>query len=400
MWRPPTLIEARPLSPLIDPPRSLPPRTNQTIEMDGQQQQAGQFPAAPPNQLMNLGTGKCQPRTFSNDASKGESWLVFRVHFNHVAKLNDWTQRQARFYLASSMVGDAGQAVLHIPTEITNPNVDTLEDLLNKYQEIFLPPAQSETAKFQFEHMDQAAHESILHFASKLRCLYLHAYGDQDSEHSVILIRRFTYGLRNPAVQFKVMEMTPITYSSAIAIAVNHTSLKEVHSKVQGSKNNNNGTSNGVHQIQQDAGRGTTPRGVHAFPETSRPRNGNPNGNPSTGYNLSQIQCYHCGNRGHLARNCFQKRAAMSRGRGRPFRRPMTRNRPVGRSNNGPTYSGNRNNFNRGRAVGSGSVNAINPANEDEIDDKIQDLQEKIAALELCRTQDSETYQELTAEEY
>ena len=170
---------------------------------------------------------RCQPRTFSNDHSKGESWLVFRVHFNHVAKLNEWTPRQARFYLASSMVGDAGHAVLHIPTEVTDPTVDTLESLLDKYQEIFLPPAQSETARLQFDMMTQSANESILHYASKMRCLYLHAYSDKESETSLILIRKFMQGLRNKYVRYEVMKAQPKTFSSAIATAMNNTSLRE-----------------------------------------------------------------------------------------------------------------------------------------------------------------------------
>ena len=95
---------------------------------DNMAQQGGAQPEGnqhPP--VLNIGAARCQPRTFSNDPTRGESWLVFRVHFNHVAKLNDWTPRQARYYLASCMVGEAAQAVLHIPTEVTNAVADTLE---------------------------------------------------------------------------------------------------------------------------------------------------------------------------------------------------------------------------------------------------------------------------------
>ena len=394
VWKPPILETQEPTdtpTPGIEGPNQQSP--NSTITMDHQNQPPAPPLGGQPNQMMNLGTGKCQPRTFANDQSKGESWLVFRVHFKHVAKLNDWNDRQARFYLASCMVGDAGQAVLHIPTEIHNPATDTLERLLDQYQEIFLPPAQSETAKLQFEHMEQGPNESILHYASKMRCLYLHAYNDPNSESSIILIRRFLYGLRNPAVQFKVMESSPTTFASAIATAVQYTSLKEVQAMMQGGKNMQSSTAgNGVYQIiQNEARRGTpTQGGVNAIQENQRPR---------TGYNLSQMQCYQCGNRGHLARNCFQRRNGGNRGRGRNFRRPMSRGRPLGRQPNGQ-FGGGRNNWNRNRNVGSGSVNSITREDDEEVDQKIHQLQEQIAVLELQRKNEPDVYQELSVEDY
>ena len=89
-------------------------------------------------------------------------------------------------------MGNPGQAVLLIPTEVRNPATGTLEALLDQYyQEIFLPPAKSETARLQFDMMTQAANETVLQYASKMRCLYLHAYADRESETIVNLIRKF-----------------------------------------------------------------------------------------------------------------------------------------------------------------------------------------------------------------
>ena len=291
---------------------------------DDMAQQGGAQPEGNPHPpVLNIGAARCQPRTFSNDPTRGESWLVFRVHFNHVAKLNDWTPRQARYYLASCMVGEAAQAVLHIPTEVNNAVADTLEALLDKYQEVFLPPAQSETARLQFDYIEQGPNESILHYASKIRCLYLHAYADRDCEHSVILIRKFMRGLRNRFVRFEVMKSAPQSFSSAIAIAMNNTSLREAQTIMDGASG---GATAGVYQIESSDNGVPVPVGVNNLQEEVRPRMGN----SASGFNMAQIQCYQCGRFGHLARNCMQRRP-QPRGRGRGARRPSFRTRPMGR---------------------------------------------------------------------
>ena len=334
---------------------------------------------------------RCQPRTFSNDHSKGESWLVFRVHFNHVAKLNDWTPRQARFYLASSMVGDAGHAVLHIPTEVADPAVDTLESLLDKYQEIFLPPAQSETARLQFDMMNQSANESILHYASKMRCLYLHAYSDKESETSLILIRKFMQGLRNKYVRYEVMKAQPKTFSSAIATAMNNTSLREAQSLLDGAGS----LTPGVYELQMEKGV-PVPVGLHEIQQAQR------NASTMIGNGLAQVQCYQCGNNGHFARNCNSARRMNNRGRGRATRRPTGRRpfnrRPIpGRTNYNGNNMGNRS-YNVSRT--GGSINAIESSRPEEVKERVKELQEQLAALDVTDSTTDETWEELCTSHY
>ena len=75
-------------------------------------------------------------RTYKN--GNDEDWAAFKRHARVTITLNNYDDRQARLALAGAMAGRAATAVLDI-----NPLAEglTLDQLINQYEERFLPPA-------------------------------------------------------------------------------------------------------------------------------------------------------------------------------------------------------------------------------------------------------------------
>ena len=272
-------------------------------------------------EMSNNELGRFQPRYFSNDPSSGESWITYRAHFELIAKLNNWEDKDARRILASHMSGAAAHATLHIPVEATDDS-KTLDDLIKNYNEIFLPKASSETARINFDLSKQQPGEPLIQYASKLRCLFLHAYPEQalnmaEGEKNRILIRRFIYGLRDPGVQREVFRKEPESFTAALAAALNETSLVEAQNQMR------------MGLISGDSAVGGAVSLV-----------GNSNQQKKM---VAYDECRICYKKGHWAKDCpnknfqggrgrgqFQFRGRGSAGRGKGFRgRGMTGRRPT-----------------------------------------------------------------------
>ena len=198
-------------------------------------------------------------------------------------------------------------------------------------------------------------------------------------------------GLRNRFVRFEVMKSAPQSFSSAIAIAMNNTSLREAQTIMDGASG---GATAGVYQIESSDNGVPVPVGVNNLQEEVRPRMGN----SANGFNMAQIQCYQCGRFGHLARNCMQRRP-IPRGRGRGARRPSFRTRPMGRP------MGNQNSANIGRTSANrgrprGSINAIDNAPQRGVNERIREMQDGLAMMELYENQRQDIYEELSPDQY
>lgn len=159
--------------------------------------------------------------TFSNEPD--EDFLVFKQHLKTVVRLNDYNDEQSRLALAAAMKGKAAAAVLDI--DVLEPQA-TFEEILESYEDRFLPIASSQMARMRFDAARQGNHEGVLDFHARLRTLYSKAY--PQAADNVLLIRRFTLGLRRKEVRSQVMRGQPLTYTEALELAQNETSVLQL----------------------------------------------------------------------------------------------------------------------------------------------------------------------------
>ena len=161
-------------------------------------------------------------------SSENEDWAVFRANFEQIRAFYGYPNEAACRALASCMRKDAARAVADIPVVSPDPdNVITIENLLNEYEERFLPAASSAAAQSKYEMARMQPNESILAWHGRARDLFGRAYPLQDASSSPNLIRRFAIGLRHQSVKNHVLINNPISYHYALTLAQNAYSVIE-----------------------------------------------------------------------------------------------------------------------------------------------------------------------------
>ena len=230
-------------------------------------------------------------------STSGSEWLTWRTHFSAVAQINNWNDQRRRRELKAAMLGDASRLTGDINVEPIIPAggaAYTIENALTAYAERFLPPAASKVARVEFHNATQRPDETVAQFHGRLREAYFRAYpNDPDPNQSVLLIQQYALGLADAVVCQFVMDRDPQTYIEASNIAQMKSATEAAMRK-------------------RPAGKG----GIN-------------NVGTVTGTPKSDVECWACGNKGHIRADCRSKPAATTTaggsggggGRGRNRRR-------------------------------------------------------------------------------
>lgn len=225
---------------------------------------------------------------FTNEP--GTDWTIFRLHASNVAVLNGYDDLQARLALASAMSGKAALAVMDIdPRSMNAAGLAEISfaELLQKYEDRFVPTSASQIARVRFDHARQGSHEDVLDYHGRLRALYNKAY--PAAADDVALIRRFIHGLRRKELRMQVMRLNPVDYPSALQAAQNEASVLQM-----------------VKVSEMGAGAMDEPMDISAMEPANKPG--------TTGKNGS---CHFCGKAGHWKRECNLLKKAQQFGAGR-----------------------------------------------------------------------------------
>ena len=138
------------------------------------------------------------------------------------------------------MMGEAGRLVrdIEVAPVLADGNPDpafTIEQLLNRYEEQFMPPAQSDLSISTFEAATQEAKETPIMWAARIKELFQRAYPDGNIVNDRQLINRFTCGLRVQEVAAYVHEQRPATFEAASQAAQTKTASRQfLHSQWTG----------------------------------------------------------------------------------------------------------------------------------------------------------------------
>ena len=159
--------------------------------------------------------------TFSNAAD--EDWLVWKFHFDKARILNGYNDGEAKLALSAAMKGRAAASVMDIEVQNAFEDINTL---IEHYDRRFLPASASQMARVSFDQVVQKQGETILDYHSKVRQLWNRAYPNNPDE--VLLIRKFSLGLRKKEVREQVVRQNPQTYGAALEAAQNEASVMRV----------------------------------------------------------------------------------------------------------------------------------------------------------------------------
>ena len=152
-----------------------------------------------------------------------EDWTAFRANFLNLVLFYDYSDVQAKRALRICVKGPATLAVDSIPVD---NNQEDLATLLDKYEQLFMPPAASALARNHFEGAKQQQHEGLLNFHGRVWSLYVHAY--PGLQHDTVLpIRAFSGGLRQARIKEAVLRADPQTYEAALVQAQSEQAVRE-----------------------------------------------------------------------------------------------------------------------------------------------------------------------------
>ena len=238
-----------------------------------------------------------KPNKFSN--LQGENFLAWRAQFQAIAKYNKWSDAEAKTVALAHMVGLGLEAIIDI--NVNHP-AETLNALLDRYQNRFLPKSESEVLRTQFNYVYQLPTESVQKLHSRMRVLYHLAYPDQEDRSEITLIERYIQALNNRVVQGHVRRRKPKSYADALDYAQEETSyvlLDNLTHAPGGPQQPQPSDSSFIGAIRgRPTFRGGAGRAAHS------------------NTNQSGRHCFYCGDLGHMKERCPLRLRDMLRSRG------------------------------------------------------------------------------------
>ena len=119
------------------------------------------------------------------------------------------------------MKGTALESVM----DITLTGWETEGQVLDAYQNRFLPESDSQLLRAQFACVVQLPNESVQNLHARMRVLYHLAYPDASMRNEIFLIERFISALNNREVQNYLRRRKPPIYAKALHIGNEDTSF-------------------------------------------------------------------------------------------------------------------------------------------------------------------------------
>jgi hypothetical protein len=212
--------------------------------------------------------------TLTFEGKEGEDWVLFKAGFLNAAKFEGYTVINSKRALKSCMRGPALLATEIVDHEDTNL---TLDEVIARYEEIFLPPAASTMAITRFETAVQLPKETVMAFHSRLASLFARAHPDYNANvpqpiKDGMLIRRFYQGLKKQKLREEIQRRAPATYNAALTAAQAELAIMD-----------------GSNLLHLGMG-GAEPMEIGALGMNAMDRN--------------QIECHNCFKKGHIWREC------------------------------------------------------------------------------------------------
>ena len=257
------------------------------------------------------------PEPFDGESS----WEDWRLHFEDVAAVNEWTDAQKLKWLRVRLTGRAQKAFHRLPPE----SVATYQGVTNALQERFEPKSRRTRYQAEFETRRKRKSEGWADFAEDLRSLADKAYPELQPRSAW---QTYLAQLDQPQVAFSVKQRCPKSLDEAVAstlemesyapLTAKHVAVVQPEDDDVASKENEKALVASVDPSKKlvsllerlmdrmdvlEKNQQASPMGAaktrHRTPSTAVPR-GARNRRDFTGL------CWTCQQPGHISRNCPQ----------------------------------------------------------------------------------------------
>ena len=137
-----------------------------------------------------------------------------------IADYHRWSDEEAKQLVYAYMKGTALESIMDI--RLTGP--ETVGQVLDEYQNRFLPESDSQLLRAQFACVVQLPNESVQKLHARMRVLYHLEYPDANMRNEVFLIERFISGAKQPGSP----ELHPPEEASHIRQGATHCQRRDI----------------------------------------------------------------------------------------------------------------------------------------------------------------------------
>jgi len=229
-------------------------------------------PAALPGAV---GGGRRKLTIFSS--GNPTDWKIWRRNFVQTALINGWQDQRQRREAVANIEGIAATSV----SDIEPDNYADIQLLLEALEARFLPAAQTQTAKTEFNLSKQKPGETVIQWHARLRELFIRAYPARNPINDDQLIDKFVSGLYDRDVMSFILDRDPNTYAAALEHAQRRTSALLVLARNKGGTNGT--TTNPIAHLGQEDYEDNSYGELNA---------------------IGRNQCWYCRKAGHLRDDC------------------------------------------------------------------------------------------------
>ena len=177
------------------------------------------LPANSSNIYPSITSSKIKHKHKEPDKFEGKSkeWRDYIIHFESVAKWNDWNDNEKAQQLVMCLRGPAQKLLSDMRSENLSNYHIVKETLSRRFN-----PVERETAyRCEFRNRKQKRHESVSEFGYVLQRLCFQAFpGVSQEAREIYVIDQYINGLSRPEVRSHVQYRHPQSIDSAIALAV------------------------------------------------------------------------------------------------------------------------------------------------------------------------------------
>ena len=268
-------------------------------------------------------------------AKQNERWHNHELQFKMWLETNSVAQiatvRQQKMAILSSLAGNATRAIeLHGPGKPSFESDISAEDFLTVVRGVFLPKAESNLSRMDFEQYRQGADEPISEYATTKLALYHSSEPNQAARSYSYLRSEMLQGIYSGYVKNEVIRMNPTgeaglldamitalgqareAYQLGVGVVPNLDGLASTTRMITGSMENS-GHQGGVEPMEigqiNDKKCFKCNRPGHFSREcrattSQRGTGARPQGTPGR----SKLTCYYCKKTGHKQDDCFKKK--------------------------------------------------------------------------------------------